>query len=309
MAMSKEPDQYDAIKAVLSTGRNWGRWGADDQRGAPNLINPEKRRAAARLVELGLSVSLSRPFPTVPAANNPRPAQHFLRVDDKMATDFLGIEFHGQASTHIDALCHVFDVDGNIWNGKPASDVIDVSGSSWAGIEQWSDGLVTRGVLIDVPGYRGTDYVSYDEPVTDVELNNAVAKQNISLSPGDALVIYSGRDKWDDANTLAWGCDRTADGQIKRPGLDPLCARFVRESDCAVLAWDMMDAMPHPLGGIPWNVHGIIYAFGVALIDNCELGELAKLCRAHNRYEFMFVTAPLTVPRATGSPVNPLAIL
>src|SRR5262249_6406734 len=90
----------DEVLAYLHERRNWGRWGADDQRGAINLITPGKRVQAAGLVRSGRIVSLSRDFPKRPGPNNPQPAQHFvqygaLREGGGGAVDYYGIMYHG----------------------------------------------------------------------------------------------------------------------------------------------------------------------------------------------------------------------
>ena len=99
------------------------------------MIRPEKRAAAARLVKTGRAVSLSREFPKTPAANNPTPAIHFMKRGVReggggSATDYYGISYHGQATTHLDALCHVWDHNG-MWNGRNADDVITFDGATW----------------------------------------------------------------------------------------------------------------------------------------------------------------------------------
>jgi hypothetical protein len=85
---------------LFASRKNWGRWGADDQRGAINLIDDRKRLAAASLVHTGRLVSMCRPFPKDVAANNPRPALHYLQRIGQDATDFYGISYHGVAATH-----------------------------------------------------------------------------------------------------------------------------------------------------------------------------------------------------------------
>jgi hypothetical protein len=100
------------VLAYLQEDRNWGRWGQNDQKGALNLVTPEKRLAATRLVRRGRAISLSREFPKTPAPNNPTPAQHYMKRFVRGGTggaaiDYYGISYHGQASTHLDALCHV----------------------------------------------------------------------------------------------------------------------------------------------------------------------------------------------------------
>jgi kynurenine formamidase len=295
------------IERLFEDRNNWGRWGANDEVGALNLITAQKRVAAASLVTSGRTVSLSRAVPTEPAANNPRPSQHYLRRDPIGAVDYYGLEYHGQASTHIDALCHVFDKDGRLWNGRHADDVITSYGAKWAGIEKWQNGLVTRGVLLDVPAFRNERFVRSGRPVTACELAEVAQRQGIVPESGDALVIYSGRDRWDEEN-IVWGGEKGSDGVVVRPGVDPSCLSYIRDCDCSALAWDMMDAAPNQWGGIPWNVHGAIPSFGVALVDNCELGALSEACREEQRYEFLFMVAPLVVVGGTGSPANPLAL-
>ncbi len=307
--MTTEYTKQD-VEHLLHDRSNWGRWGDDDQVGAINLITPEKRARAAALVRTGASVSLSRPFPTIPAANNPKPASHYIKrgqrgPDAGSAVDYYGLEYHGLLCTHVDALCHVWDRRG-MWNGRNADDVLTFDGSRWGSIEHWSAGIITRGVLLDVPAHRGEEYVRYEEPVHGSELEDIAKEQGIILEPGDAIAVYSGRDRWDAEHTV-WGGELTDAGEPRRPGLHASCLEFLRDNDCAVLAWDMQDYMPNDWG-IPWTVHGAIFAYGVAIVDHCELAPLARHCRQEQRHEFMFVLSPLVVPGGTGSPANPLAL-
>ena len=82
---------------------------------------------------------------------------------------------------------------------------------------------------------------------------------------------------------------------------------FIRDHDVAVLVWDMKDARPNEYG-VPWGVHGVIYSYGVPLVDNALLQPLAEACAEEGRYEFLLIVAPLKVPGGTGSPVNPLVV-
>ena len=142
------------VMSYLRDDRNWGRWGDKGSAGAINLITPEKRIAAAKLVQNGRTVSLSRPLPVTPPAENPRPAQHYMTVMDRppggAAMDFYGVFYHGTATTHIDALCHVWD-DGGMWDGKTPDEILGFSGATYGTVDEWSDGILTRGVLLDVP--------------------------------------------------------------------------------------------------------------------------------------------------------------
>jgi kynurenine formamidase len=301
---SRKLTRADVIEHLRTT-RNWGRWGDNDQMGALNLITAAKRLEAARLVKSGRTVSLSRPWPTEPGPGNLHPAQHFMQRMDKpggagLAEDFIGAEFHGKTVTHIDALSHAWDSDG-MWNGRSPDDEIKFSGATWGGIEAWSDGLVTRGVLLDVPRHRGESYVAIDRPVHGSELEEIAAAQGTPVGPGDAVVVYSGREAWDREQD-AWA------GLTERPGLDASCLWFLREHDCAAIVWDMTDRMPNGYD-LPFGNHSAIFAYGLALVDMALLEPLAEACRSEQRWEFMLVVSPLPIKGGTGSPVNPLAIL
>jgi kynurenine formamidase len=276
--------------------RNWGRWGKDDQMGAVNLITPAKRAAAARLVRSGRAVSLSRPF---------QPEQHFIRINDRGAgrsvVDYYGFMYHGVTVTHIDALCHIWDQHG-MWNGRDPAQEIDTSGARFADITAFGSGLITRGVLLDVPRHRRGSHVTPDRPVDAAEMEAIAKAQGVAVEAGDALLVYSGRETLVRDSKAAYGS--AADS---RPGLHTSCARFIRDRDVSILGWDMMDARPDKAGH-PWPVHGVLYNYGVALLDNALLEPLAQACAEERRYEFMFVALPLKVPRGTGSPVNPIAL-
>lgn len=294
----------DGFEGELHERNNWGRWGTEDQVGAINLVTPAKRAAAAGLVKTGRTVSLSRPFPVIPAPNNPKPAAHFMKVNDLGrgsggATDYIGAEYHGAVCTHVDALCHAWD-DRGMWNGRRACDVVQVDGSHWGSIEHWKQGIITRGVLLDVTRYRGEPYVTMDRPVKAEELAAIASSQGTAVEPGDLVAIYSGRDRWD-AIEEPWGSGDSW------PGLHGSCVTFFRDVDCCAIAWDMQEAVPNQWD-LPWTIHGIIFAYGMAIVDNCALSDLAEACQEEQRYDFMFVLSPLVIVGGTGSPANPLAI-
>ena len=299
------------VRAYFQDRRNWGRWGPDDEVGAVNLITPAKRAAAARLARSGRSVSLSRPFPKEPGPGNAFPAQHWMRTLPRgrggFAADYYGIFYHGVASTHLDALCHTWD-DAGMWNGRDPRKEITFDGATFGAVDRWADGILTRGVLLDVPGHRGEPHVTQDRPVHGWELEEVCRARGIQLEPGDAVCVYSGREAWQAAHPDTPYGRPFGGGTSERPGLHVSCLPFLRDHDVAVLVWDMMDHMP--IGyDVPWAVHGAIFAYGVALLDNALLEPLARACQEEGRDEFLLVIAPLRVPGGTGSPANPLAVL
>ena len=159
------------MRAMFDRVSNWGRWGADDERGTLNYLTPERIAAAGQLVKSGTQVSCARDFPVMPGPENPTPALHHIVMggDDpcghgvpglEVSLDFIGIAYHGLASSHIDALCHVF-VDGKMYNGHPATDVRS-TGARRNSIMAARDGIVGRCVLLDVPRLRGEKFVALD---------------------------------------------------------------------------------------------------------------------------------------------------
>ncbi len=269
--------------------RNWGRWGANDQVGAINLITAEKRAAAAGLVRNGRTVSLSRVF---------EPPQHFMTKSSLgsgggYVMDYLGFIYHGNTVTHIDALCHIWDQDG-MWQGRDPDVEIDTQGAHFADITHWNTGIITKGVLLDVPRHRGVPHVTRDAPVRGEELEAIARAQGVSVEAGDALLVHSG---WQSA---------TDNQEAAGAGLHPSCAEFVRDHDVAILGWDLMDG--RSASGLPWPVHGVLFNFGVALLDNARLEPIADACAEEGRHEFMFMLLPLNVARGTGSPANPVAM-
>ncbi len=296
----------EEVKGYLTERRNWGRWGDKGGAGAMNLIDDAKRLKAAQLVQKGRTVSLSRPFPVEPSIENPRPAHQFLTVMERpnnsgAAVDYYGIMYHGTSTTHIDALCHVWDENG-MWDGKKPEENLTFSGAKYGTVDEWSDGILTRGVLLDVPKHRGEPYVTLDKPVHGWELEDIVKEEGITLEPGDAIVVYSGRDAFARDHDGIWALA----GGV-RAGLHSSCMPFIRDNDASMLVWDMMDASPNEYG-LGWGVHLVIAAYGVALVDNSLLEPLAKVCAEEGRYEFMLTVNPLFVPGGTGSPANPIAV-
>lgn len=273
--------------------RNWGRWGDDDQKGAVNLITAAKRASAAALVKTGRAVSISRVF---------TPPQHYIRVnaDRGSVVDYYGFEYHGVTITHLDALSHMWDRNG-MWNGRDPAKEMDTFGVRFGDITAFGGGVITRGVLLDVPRHRGTAHVVPGEPVTGVELEAIAKARGLTIGPGDALLVHCGREAFVRAGHT-YGSATDA-----RPGLDVSCARFIRDHEVAVLVWDMHDALPDRAGH-RWPVHGVLYSYGVPLVDNALLEPLAQACADERRDEFMFMALPLKVARGTGSPVNPIAL-
>ena len=293
------------LRSRLREQRNWGRWGLDDQLGTANLVTDTKRREAAATVRLGRTVSLSRPLPQRAPQSTPTMLQHYVHTEPGVAFDYLGFDYHGMDFTHVDALCHNWGEEG-LYNGRDP-DVVFGTGSSgtgrpvtWCDVDQLRDGIVTRAVLVDVPRHRGVSFVDLANPVDAAEVARICETDGVQVGPGDAIVLYCGRDAFDAASPKPW------QERSPRPGVHASMLEFLRERDAAALVWDMMDAGEYDTDVL---VHAAVHALGLVLVDNAHLRPLVELCRAEGRQDFMLVVAPLRVVGGTGSPVNPLAVL
>jgi kynurenine formamidase len=291
------------VLALHRTLSNWGRWGDEDQLGALNLITPEVTAGAAATVRSGRAVSCARPLDTVAAADNPSPVAHHMTgtATEGMGADYFAISPHGFATSHIDALCHIFH-EGRLYNGYPAESVT-AHGATKLGIHRLRDGVVTRGVLLDLPALRGVDALEPGEPVFPEDLAAAEAGAGLRVRAGDALLVRTGRWQWRRAHG-AWDAGSLA------AGLDASCLPWLRERDVATLGSDgVSDVLPSRVDGVVMPIHSVvIVAMGVHLLDNLDLDALATACADESRWEFLFTVAPLVLRRGTASPVNPIAV-
>lgn len=285
-------------------------WGPDDRRGALNYITPAGVLAALREVKLGRTVSLGNPVEDRPAADNPEPARHEMKwplgadagPGVAFGLDLFSMNIHGNADSHIDALCHVI-FDGTLHNGVNA-DTIGENGAAELTIDVAANGIVGRGVLLDVPRVRGVQWLEPGDHVTADDLLAAERDQGVQVGRGDIVLVRVGhrsrrneQGPWDAANA--------------RAGLHPVLMPALAERQIGVLGSDgNNDTAPSLVEGVDFPVHVLaVNALGLHLLDYLQFSELATTCAALGRWSFLCVIAPLRLPSATGSPVNPIAVL
>lgn len=303
------------LDAVFERVKNWRRWGPDDERGTLNLLGEAKTRAALDLVSEGRSLSLSRKLVRDVDESTAVPVQHFMfEAGDALghstpgleeAFDFLGIACHGYSVTHLDALCHVF-VNGRMYNDRAPSEVGSLGGRSNAIGPVARTGIVGRAVLLDVPFSRGIEYLEPGEAVRRAELDSVADRLGVTVEPGDVVLVSTGRDARQRA-AGPWNPRRHG-----LAGLHPDCVEWLWEHDVAALGGDgVQDPFPvNAAEGWPFPIHQCgIAGMGLHLIDNLELSALSAACRERGRFDVAFMASPLRAQMATGSPVNPLAIL
>jgi kynurenine formamidase len=297
--------EFDALFNEVS---NWDRWDEDSPRGTLNHLTPDKIVAAARLVQAGRTVSLGLPLDTHRRPDNPAPVEHRMTqlADDgsgkvRFVKDFVGTDFHNDGHSHLDALCHV-SFKGSLFAGAPDTSA-GAGGASVGNVETVRDGIVGRGVLLDIPRMRGTEWVDPGEEVRPEELLAAERSQGVRMGAGDILLVRTGHNHRID-RLGPW--DTTHD----KAGLHPATARLFTERRIAVLGCDTNnDAAPSSTEGVPFPVHVLaVNAMGLHLLDYLQLDGAAETCDRLGRWEFLCVIAPLRIPGGTGSPVNPIAI-
>ena len=282
---------------------NWGRWGKDDQLGALNLVTPAKRKLALALVHEGVSVSLARDVEKEKAADNGSPFQHLMdragtNNSGFFAADTYKVSYHGMAHTHLDSLCHMFH-HGKMYNGFSQTNITS-EGAQKLSIQNLKDGILTRGVLIDVPLLKGVAFLEPGTPIYPEDLDAWEKKAGIKVGAGDVVLIRTGR--WARrARTGPWG-DKFA-------GLHGSCARWLKQRDVAVIGSDAAsDVIPSGVEDVSQPIHQLsLVALGTWILDNCDLEAVSIAARQRQRWEFMIFVAPLAVPGGTGSPVNPIA--
>ncbi|MFJ4468135.1 cyclase family protein [Streptomyces sp. NPDC089424] len=299
---------YREVRALAAEGLDE----ADRRRGALSRITPACVVAAAQGVRHGRAVSLAAPVETRPGPDDARPATHRMIAPAAgerppsaglaFARDRFAMNVHGDADSHLDALCHVM-FDGTLYGGVPAGTVTP-QGAGALTVDLVADGITGRGVLLDVPRLRGVPWLEPGDQVTADDLVACEAAQGVTVGPGDLLFVRVGH-RLRRRRLGAW------DAAEARAGLHPDAARFLAERRVAVLGSDgNNDTAPSAVAAIGFPMHVLaVHAMGMPLLDYLDLDELATQCERLSRWHFLGVVAPLRLPAATGSPVNPIAVL
>ena len=296
------PAEYERWQMELS---NWGRWGASDELGTLNLITPAKRRAAVALVKEGVTVSLASTAFTEKGVDVPCPVEwKMVTASESGATDQVAFPcIHGAGTTHLDSFAHRF-FNGKMWNGYPVSSLVTRDGGAARNsILTMKSGIVTRGVLYDIPRLKGVPYLEPGTRIFPEDLEAWEKKAGVRVGAGDALLLRWGR--WARRAKLGpWPIDEQS------AGLDNSVLPWLKKRDIALLGWETPGYMPQPAGDLPrLAVHDFVLTIlGVHLIDRADFDALAEAAAARNRWEFMLTLAPLPIPKGTGSPLNPIAM-
>ena len=305
------------VKGYLRSLSNWGRWGTSDQLGTINLITPAKRIAAAGLVRDGVSVTCARPIVTDITADTTFQPLRFMvdsgegrdtasperNLERRGASEFIGMVFHGYTITHVDTPAHYF-WEGKLYNGRSCTLVTSREGATVESVDLLHDGVVSRGVLLDVARTRSIPWMEPGEGVMPADLEAAERAAGVRVESGDILLVRTG-----------YYARRLAEGPVHplragSPALHVACCPWLRERGVAMIGTDTHNDIsppPYPAMGNSFHVVSLV-AMGLWLIDNANLEDLARACGEHGRWEFLLTVAPLRLRNVTGSPVNPIAV-
>ena len=299
---------------------NWGRWGPDDELGALNFITPERILAATALPRRGQVVSCALAFdekgPQTGFGGRHNPihvmladggdalagAQDAIPGGFRYADDSIIMPL--QCGTQWDALSHVF-YDGKMYNDRDIG-LVTSRGAKKNGIEAARNGVVGRGVLLDLPRHRGELWLENGFAIGPELLEVCAESQGVAIESGDVLLVRTGMM----TRCLAEGSWEGYCGG-PAPGLSVHCAGWLYEREIAAICTDTwgIEVLPNETPDCFQPLHMIsLRNTGLLFGEIFHLDALAEACAEDKRYAFLFAAPPLPITGAVGSPINPLAI-
>ena len=296
---ARAPRNATEFDALFQQVKNWGRWGADDELGAANLVTPATRRRAVQLAKEGLTVSLAHNALTEKAEDNGSPFEHTMLRGFNM--DNYRVSYHGYAHTHIDALCHILYKD-QTYNGYAREVVNTEKGCMKLGIQNLKQGFVVRGVLLDIPRLKGVPYLEPGVAVYQEDVEAWEKKAGVKIGPGDAVLLRTGR--WTRRDKVGpWSVGQNA------AGFHASIATWLKARDVAFVGSDVgLEVTPTLVEGVALPTHTlVITALGINILDNHDFERLSETAARLGRWEFMLTINPFPVAGGTGSPLNTIA--
>ncbi|MCB5178305.1 cyclase family protein [Streptomyces antimicrobicus] len=308
--MPLPPEFHDIAKRV----NNWGRWGADDERGTLNLVTDEVVRAAAAEIRTGRRIPLALPLKEdgvqagmIPGRINP--LHTMVQINQEIfgpgtvACSDDAVTMGLQAATHWDALTHVSH-SGKIWNGRPADTVTAHTRAQYSGIDK-AGPIVSRGVLLDVAAAKGLDRLPGGHAVTPADLAEAEEFGRVTVRPGDIVLVRTGQMQ------VYLAGDKHGYG-FPSPGLSIRTPEWFHARDVAAVANDTLtfEIFPPEIENLWLPVHALdLVEMGMHQGQNWNLETLSTACGEARRYSFLLSAMPEPFVGGTGTPVAPVAIL
>jgi len=305
----------DQVRTLGKQLSNWGRWGAEDERGTLNFITPEVVKRAAGLVRRGQVFSLGLSFgadgPQIGQGGRVNPLHLMTAVDQRLPGEYPdGFRYADdvmvlplQCATQWDSLAHVH-YDGQLYNGFPAATTTS-AGAARNGIDKVGPGIASRGVLLDMARAAGVARLQPGTAVQPADLEAAARAQGVRVERGDVLLVRTG-------HLSVFKSDGDRVGYMRRmPGLGMACAAWLHAREVAAVASDTnsVEVIPFEDPTIPLPFHLLcLRDLGLTLGEMFDLDALADDCAADGVWEFFFSAPPLKITGGIGSPLNPLAI-
>ncbi len=311
------------VRPDAPAGSSWGLWGDDDTFGCLNLLSPERVVEAARLVQTGrvFALNLDLALPDPPLFRRAALTHHVTGEVGKTGHDDILSDWNTQSSSQWDGFRHVRGHAG-YYNGVADED---------HGMHHWAArGIAGRGVLADVARWRdrvgrpiGPDRT---DPIDPDDLLATLEDQNVTVEPGDVLLVRTGWLGW--YRTLDRAGREAVAHTLRAPGLRPgaatartlwnLHVAAVAADNPALEAWPPGDlatdeqrqqAEADPAARIELFVHlSLLPLLGLPIGELFDLEALADDCASDGRYTFFFTSAPIHVKAGVASPPNALAI-
>lgn len=291
-------------------------WGPDDQRGALNLMTPDSQadvlsRADGRRI-YDLSVDFFVGMPSFQAAGDPSYQMFMSHTPRGTIVDNLNgagedvnkhvcysgdvVFFYTHTGTHIDAFCH-FGVNGMTYNNTVVEE--NLGSRNWYrnGAEQIPP-IIGRGVLLDIAGLKGVECLPNSYGITQMDCEQALEKQAVTLGEGDIALVRTGRMAyWPDGSRVLGN----------PPGMSLDGARWITSQGIVAIGADQecveVGPSEHDDNWLPGHCHFLAEA-GCVMMELLDLEALAR----DGVYEFCFIGAPIRLRGATGSPLRPLAL-
>jgi kynurenine formamidase len=314
------PIDQDTVREWGRRYSTWGRFGPDDELGALNFITPRCILEATSLPRRGQVISCALPFdqngPQTGAGGRHNPihamlshggdalagAQDHLPGGFRYADDMITMAL--QCGTQWDSLAHVF-YDGRMYNDRDIR-LVTGQGAAKNGIDAVKNGVVGRGVLLDLPRHLGVEWLENGRAISPDELDACAEAQGVAVGTGDILLVRTG---------MLTRClhEKSWAGYVDgpAPGLSVHCAGWLHEREIAAICSDTaaVEVMPSEVDGCIAPLHMISLRKGGILFGEIfALDALARACAEDGRYAFLFAAPPLPITGAVGSPINPLAI-
>ncbi|MFD6179948.1 cyclase family protein [Streptomyces goshikiensis] len=308
--MGMPAEFHDIAKRV----NNWGRWGADDERGTLNLITDEVVRAAAAEIRTGRRIPLALPLKEdgvqvgmIPGRVNP--LHTMVQINQELfgpgtvACSDDAVTMGLQCATHWDALTHVSH-SGKIYNGRPAGTITAHARAEFSGIEK-AGPIVSRGVLLDVARAKGLDRLPGGHAVTPGDLAEAEEFGGVTVRAGDIVLVRTGQIQ------LYLAGDKHGYG-FPSPGLSVRTPQWFHARDVAAVANDTLtfEIFPPEIEDLWLPVHALdLVEMGMHQGQNWNLEKLSTACAETGRYAFLLSAMPEPFVGAVGTPVSPVAVL